>query len=49
MCSTQTIEACPAEYTFLLCEYCFDVILEEDADLHQSLAYCQHCIGEVRS
>jgi len=37
------------EITLLLCESCFDAILEDDAEYHDSNSYCNHCIVEVRS
>lgn len=35
------------EITLLLCECCFDVILEDDAQYHENKSYCHHCIEEV--
>lgn len=49
MFATQAIENCRDEYTFLLCECCFDLILEDDAEYHKELPYCHHCIEEVQS
>lgn len=37
------------EITLLLCENCFDAILEEDAEYHDNKSYCNHCIEKVRS
>jgi len=36
------------EITLLLCECCFDVILEDDAQYHGNKSYCHHCIEEVQ-
>ena len=36
------------EITMLLCEGCFDVILEDDAEYHHEKYYCRHCIDEVK-
>lgn len=36
------------EITLLLCECCFDVILEDDAEYHRDKCYCHQCIEEVR-
>jgi|GEM_PF-5088313 len=36
------------EITMLLCESCFDIILEDDAEYHQEKPYCHHCIDEVK-
>jgi hypothetical protein len=48
MHAIQTIETYPTEYTFLLCECCFDIILEDDAQYHGDNSYCHHCIEEIR-
>lgn len=37
------------EITLLLCENCFDAILEEGAEYHDNKSYCNHCIEKVRS
>lgn len=37
------------EITLLLCECCFEAILEVDAEYHENNSYCHHCIEEVRS
>jgi len=37
------------EVTFLLCECCFDIILEHDAEYHKELPYSHNCIEEVQS
>ena len=44
----QTIETYPIEYTFMLCECCFDIILEDDVQYHNDKSYCHHCIEEIR-
>lgn len=36
------------EITLLLCECCFDVILENDAEYYHDISYCHHCIDEVK-
>ncbi len=36
------------EITMLLCEACFDIILEDDAEYHHEKSYCHHCIDEVK-
>lgn len=48
MHATQAIETYRDEYTFLLCESCFDFILEDNAEYHKKLPYCHHCFKEVR-
>ncbi len=48
MYAIATIERYPIEYTFLLCECCFDIILEDDALYHDDNSYCHHCIEEVQ-
>lgn len=37
------------EITLLLCECCYDIILEDDAQYHDDNTYCHRCIEEVRS
>lgn len=37
------------EITLLLCECCYDIILEDDAQYHDETTYCHHCIEEVSS
>ena len=37
------------EYTFILCEACLDIIVEDDAEYFNHKTYCHHCIEEVRS
>lgn len=36
------------EITLLLCENCFDAILEDDVEYHNDNSYCHHCIEEVK-
>lgn len=37
------------EITLLLCECCYDIILEDDAQYHDETTCCHNCIEEVRS
>ncbi len=36
------------EYSFILCECCFDIILEDDTFTFNNKCYCHRCIEEVR-
>lgn len=33
--------------TFVLCECCFDIILEDDAEYHHDKSYCHRCLKEI--
>lgn len=47
--ATQTIDVHQDECTLVLCECCYGVILEEDAEYNEEMPYCHHCIKEMWS
>jgi len=37
------------EITLLICEHCFEIIFEDDAEYNEEIPYCHCCIEGVRS
>jgi formylmethanofuran dehydrogenase subunit E len=48
MDAIQTNETDMEEITLLICDRCFEIIFEEDAEYHKELPYCHRCIEEIR-
>ena len=37
-----------ADFTIIVCEACFDVLFEDDAEYYHDKYYCYHCLEEVQ-
>ena len=44
--SVHTQLNCQSDFTVIVCEACFDVLLEDDTEYVEGKALCHHCIRE---